>query len=686
VDAAGAVMEADFNANTILAATSDDTPAALTVAEQTIVGRITSGNIDALTATEVRTLINVEDGADVTDATNVDAAGAVMEADYNANTILAATSDDTPVALTVAEQTLVGRITSGNIDALTATEVRTLINVEDGATADQTAGEIEAIVSHDNLLDFAVGEHRIINDSGTSATELWSASKIDTAIDSAISGLTWKDPVSVVNLLGNVDVMGLVGNAAALTIEGLSPTAGDAYVVTTANGVGALSAAVVGDIWQYVSTTWTKIVSAAGGFVPNGTYALLSTTEALISPYTDSTHDGYRAGFDGTDNDPLSSGTMVAPVAGVAYVVDGSGSEDEGDLREWSGSAWVEIEAASGGYVPSGTRAILGLSASVTLISPYTEATDDGKVVSFSGSSNTGANTSEAVDGNALLVQDSGSASYYDNLGYVFEGTVPSGSWTQFTGAGQIVAGTGLTKSGNTLNVGAGTGITVNADDIEVDYGSTSSTACVGNDSRLPSQDENDALAGTSGTPSSANKYVTNDDSRNTDSRAPSGSAGGDLSGTYPNPTVVAASTTTAGKVELATQTEMDTGTDSTRAPTPSVVANAKVRVEAKTSTPYVVSTSADRNKLFTNEGATALQEFTLPTAAAGLSFSFCVQDADDIKITANTSDTIRMGSQVTAAAGNIQSSAIGDSVTLTAINATEWMAVGGFTGVWTVT
>jgi len=81
VNTAGAVMEADYGAQTILAATLDDTPAALTVAEQTVVGRITGGNVTALTATQVRTLINVEDGADVTDATNVAAAGAVMESD-----------------------------------------------------------------------------------------------------------------------------------------------------------------------------------------------------------------------------------------------------------------------------------------------------------------------------------------------------------------------------------------------------------------------------------------------------------------------------------------------------------------------------------------------------------------------------------------------------------------------------
>jgi hypothetical protein len=48
---------------------------------------------------------------------------------YDANTILAATSDNTPVALTIPEQTLVGRKTGGNIVALTAAEVLTLLGV-----------------------------------------------------------------------------------------------------------------------------------------------------------------------------------------------------------------------------------------------------------------------------------------------------------------------------------------------------------------------------------------------------------------------------------------------------------------------------------------------------------------------------------------------------------------------------
>lgn len=42
-------------------------------------------------------------------------------------------------------------------------------------------------------------------------------------------------------------------------------------------------------------------------------------------------------------------------------------------------------------------------------------------------------------------------------------------TFTQFSGLGEVTAGAGLTKTGNTLDVGAGTGITVAADSVAVD-------------------------------------------------------------------------------------------------------------------------------------------------------------------------------------------------------------------------
>jgi hypothetical protein len=81
--------------------------------------------------------------------------------------------------------------------------------------------------------------------------------------------------------------------------------------------------------------------------------------------------------------------------------------------------------------------------------------------------------TGKLTSGSFVFVEE---GTVNQNSGWVLttDGTITVGStnlaWDQFSGAGQITAGNGLTKSGNTINfVGAGNGgLTVNADSVEV--------------------------------------------------------------------------------------------------------------------------------------------------------------------------------------------------------------------------
>ena len=84
---------------------------------------------------------------------------------------------------------------------------------------------------------------------------------------------------------------------------------------------------------------------------------------------------------------------------------------------------------------------------------------------------------------------------------------------------------------------------------------------------------------------------------------------------------------------------------------------------------------AGESRTVLTNEGATAENYHTLPTAAAGLTFTFYCQDTDGIRVTAGADDTIRLAGSVSAAAGYVKSVSAGSSITLVAINATEWVA-----------
>jgi parallel beta-helix repeat protein len=103
--------------------------------------------------------------------------GGVAKSLYDANSILYATVDDTPVALTIGASTIVGRKSTGDIVALTASEVRTIINVSDGAIAGATK-------SLDNLASVAINTSLISDTDSTddlgSSAKYWANAYVDT--------------------------------------------------------------------------------------------------------------------------------------------------------------------------------------------------------------------------------------------------------------------------------------------------------------------------------------------------------------------------------------------------------------------------------------------------------------------------------------------------------------------------
>jgi hypothetical protein len=150
--------------------------------------RFTATGIEGLSVADTLTALNVESGADVTDATNVDAAGAVMNADYDAQTVLAATADNTPAAVTIAEASVLARRTGGNVASVSFADLKTdlaLANVANvntatgstiGITIDGAGSAISTGVKGYIRIPYActiVGVYLLADQAGSCVVDVW---------------------------------------------------------------------------------------------------------------------------------------------------------------------------------------------------------------------------------------------------------------------------------------------------------------------------------------------------------------------------------------------------------------------------------------------------------------------------------------------------------------------------------
>lgn len=106
-----------------------------------------------------------------------DLSGLVTKATYDANTILKADADNTPLALTVGENTIVGRITAGVITALTGTQVTAIL---DNFVGDLGAGGTKGLVPAPAAGDATAGKF-LKADGSWVAPGAATATKLETA-------------------------------------------------------------------------------------------------------------------------------------------------------------------------------------------------------------------------------------------------------------------------------------------------------------------------------------------------------------------------------------------------------------------------------------------------------------------------------------------------------------------------
>jgi hypothetical protein len=134
--------------------------------------------------------------------------------------------------------------------------------------------------------------------------------------------------------------------------------------------------------------------------------------------------------------------------------------------------------ATTGNITLSGVQTIDGIAlvaGNRVLVKNQTAGADNGIYIVASGAWTRAVdfNTSDKVTSGAFTFVEEGTASA--DSGWVLSTPNPitlgttALSFSQFSGAGQIEAGDGLTKTGNTLNVGGGTGIVANADNVALE-------------------------------------------------------------------------------------------------------------------------------------------------------------------------------------------------------------------------
>jgi len=238
------LMHELFGAQSLLAAISDNTPVAVSVAEQRIVGRITAGNITALTAAEVLTLIGVASGADVTGSNPPQAHKDLHDPEDGSDPLDAAAPSELAAVQAAAEGTSHSFARADHDHQIQAAITDNhLLTVDDAAAADdefakftaaglegRTFEEVMADLSGQAGADFAMNTNKL---TGVKDPTLDQDAATKAYVDAIATGLDLK-PSCRVATTTTLPACTPVGSKVGKTLTG------DASAILTVDGVATL--------------------------------------------------------------------------------------------------------------------------------------------------------------------------------------------------------------------------------------------------------------------------------------------------------------------------------------------------------------------------------------------------------------------------------------------------------------